>query len=296
MSDLDLTFNAIDVETANSDRASICQIGIIHVIDGNIVDEWQTLVNPEDWFDPLNIRIHGIGEDTVKNSPTMPDIRAELRRRLRGQILVSHTSFDRVAFERAMYKYDLEQLQVRWLDSAQIVRRTWDQYFKSGYGLKNVAYDLGIEFRHHNALEDARTAAEVTMLACKEKGKGVDDWIVELRKPSYRRRTFSAVERKEAVKIEPNEEGHLYGETLVFTGSLSIPRANASEIASNAGCKVVGAVSRKCTLLVVGLPNRQLSSSYTKSTKHRKAEELIEDGNSIQIISETDFFDLVKIG
>ena len=47
-----LTFNAIDVETANADRASICQIGIVHVRDGEIEDRWQTLVNPEDWFDP----------------------------------------------------------------------------------------------------------------------------------------------------------------------------------------------------------------------------------------------------
>ena len=47
-----LTFNSIDVETANADRASICQIGIVHVRDGEIEDQWQTLINPEDWFDP----------------------------------------------------------------------------------------------------------------------------------------------------------------------------------------------------------------------------------------------------
>ena len=46
-----VTFNAIDVETANADRASICQIGIVHVRDGVVVDRWQSLVDPEDWFD-----------------------------------------------------------------------------------------------------------------------------------------------------------------------------------------------------------------------------------------------------
>ena len=58
-----LTFNAIDVETANADRASICQIGIVHVRDGAIHDRWQTLLNPEDWFDPWNVSIHGITRD-----------------------------------------------------------------------------------------------------------------------------------------------------------------------------------------------------------------------------------------
>ena len=48
-----LTFNSIDVETANADRASICQIGIVHVRNGEIEDQWQTLINPEDWFESV---------------------------------------------------------------------------------------------------------------------------------------------------------------------------------------------------------------------------------------------------
>ena len=140
-----LTFNSIDVETANADRASICQIGIVHVRDGEIEDQWQTLINPEDWFDPWHVSIHGIDENDVRNSPTHPEGRDELRRGLRGSVLVSHTSFDRVAFERAMTRYDLEQLQVTWLDSARIARRAWpDSYGSRGWGLKNIAKNLGI--------------------------------------------------------------------------------------------------------------------------------------------------------
>lgn len=161
------TFNAIDVETANADRASICQIGIVHVRNGHIEDEWQTLIDPEGWFDPWNVAIHGIRENDVRDSPTLPQVRAELRSRLRGSVLVSHTSFDRVAFERAMTRYNLEQLQVRWLDSARIVRRAWpERYGRGGHDLKTVAKDLGISFEHHNALEDARAAAEITLRAC----------------------------------------------------------------------------------------------------------------------------------
>ena len=101
-----LTFNSIDVETANADRSSICQIGIVHVREGKIEDQWKTLINPEDWFDPWNVSIHGINETDVKNSPILPEVRSELRARLRGSVLVSHTSFDRVAFERAMTRYE----------------------------------------------------------------------------------------------------------------------------------------------------------------------------------------------
>ena len=72
-----LTFNAIDVETANADRASICQIGLVHIQDGKIQDQWKTLINPEDWFDPWNIEIHGIDEAAVSGSPTLPEARNE---------------------------------------------------------------------------------------------------------------------------------------------------------------------------------------------------------------------------
>jgi len=102
-------------------------------------------VNPEDWFDPWNVDIHGINKSDVRHSPTLPEVRGELRDRSRGSVLVSHTSFDRVAFERAMTKYNLEQLQVTWLDSAKIARRAWpESYGRRGFGLKNIAKDLEI--------------------------------------------------------------------------------------------------------------------------------------------------------
>ena len=94
--DHELTFNAIDVETANEDRSSICQIGIAHVSDGRLEDTWKSLIDPEDWFDPWNVEIHGITEGAVKSAPTLPEVREELRRRLWDSVLVSHTYFDRV--------------------------------------------------------------------------------------------------------------------------------------------------------------------------------------------------------
>ena len=117
------TFNSIDVETANADCASICQIGIVHVRNGEIKDQWQTLIDPEDGFDPRNISIHGISESDVRNSPTLPEVWDELRCRLGGTILVSHTSFDRIAPERARARHHLEKIQVSWRGSRAKARR-----------------------------------------------------------------------------------------------------------------------------------------------------------------------------
>ena len=179
-----LTFNAIDVETANRKLASICQIGIVHVRDGKIHDHWETLINPEDWFSWWNISIHGIDEEGVRSSPTLPEVRGVLGERLHGSVLVSHSSFDRVAFERAMTRYKLEQLRVTWLDSVKIARRSWPECRKhGGYGLGNLAKAFDIRFKHHDALEDAKAAAEIVLRACAETGTDIDEWLRRVNLP-----------------------------------------------------------------------------------------------------------------
>ena len=285
-----LTFNAIDVETANADRASICQIGIVHVHDGNIRDEWKTLLDPEDWFDSWNVAIHGIDERAVRGAPTLPQVRDELRRRLRDSVLVSHTVFDRTAFERAMNRYELEQLQVTWLDSASIVRHVWPaRYASRGWGLKKVARDLKIAFTPHDALEDARAAAQVVCHASAASGLDVEALLQRVQQPIIARTTAGIGNR------EGNAEGQLYGETIVFTGTLSVPREQVVDWAVKAGCNVGGSVTRKTTILVVGLQDMARLRGYEKSSKHRKAEELIGGGQDLRILSENDFIEILRL-
>ena len=57
---MNLTFNAIDVETANADPSSICQIGIVRFCDGKIREQLSMLINPEQSFNSANVRLHGI--------------------------------------------------------------------------------------------------------------------------------------------------------------------------------------------------------------------------------------------
>ena len=130
----DLTFNAIDVETANADPASICQIGIVHVCAGEMRDQWSTLINPEVQFNALNIALHGISAETVRSSPPLPEVRKELHRLLTGMALVSHTAFDRVALDGAMRTYGFNPIEATWLDSAMIARHTWP----ARYGVRGV--------------------------------------------------------------------------------------------------------------------------------------------------------------
>ena len=69
------TFTAIDFETANSYRGSVCAVGIAIVDNGAIVKTDSCLVRPKEMrFDPINIGIHGIKPDMVQSAPTFDTV------------------------------------------------------------------------------------------------------------------------------------------------------------------------------------------------------------------------------
>lgn len=285
-----MNFSAIDVETANADMGSICQIGIARFQNGEIVDEWKTYVDPEDYFDPINISIHGIDESTVDGAPTLADISFRVCEFLDGSVSVCHTHFDRVAIQRAFDKYNLRCPSCRWLDSARVARRAWKEFERRGYGLANVCRLLGYEFTHHDALEDAKAAGFVLIAAAAKAELDVSGWLDRVEKPIRAGHASS-----ESITRDGNPEGPLYGEVVVFTGSLQLARNEAAEIAAQIGCRVARDVTTGTTILVVGDQDVRRLAGHPKSSKHRKAEALISKGNAIRIIRETDFQELIRM-
>lgn len=295
-----MNFLVVDVETANPDLSSICQIGIACFRDGRLENSWESLVNPEEEFDRLHVSIHGIDEEKVRDCPNWAAVYPEVRRLLQSNMVASHTAFDRVALWRACERYHLSHCEYRWLDSAMVVRRTWPIFSRSGYGLSNLAREFGIQYTPHDALQDACCAGEVLLRAIAESGLSIDAWLERVIQPinlpvrtttePTSPHTESALPKPaSSVTREGNQEGPLFGEVLVFTGALSIPRHEAADAASAAGCEVATSVSKHTTLLVVGDQDIRKLAGYEMSSKQRKAEELIARGQNIRIITESDF-------
>lgn len=286
-------FYALDVETANPSISSICQVGIAKFIDGFVVEKYIELVNPEQYFDPFNTEIHGIDNNRVKNALKFPSIYKYLKSNLDGQIVVHHTPFDKSAINAVCKKYGLAQLNITWLDSAKIVRRAWPELKERGYGLSNICNKLNISFKHHDALEDAIAAGKVVNCAVEKTGINIDDWLIAVNNKIGSPK--SANKKKQSVKMDGNSEGPLYGETVVFTGTLSIPRRDAAQIASTAGCNVVDNMNKKCTILVLGQQDLYRLAGKDKSAKQLQAEKFIKEGCSIKIISEDDFMQICDL-
>lgn len=277
-----MDFIAVDVETANEALSSICQIGFAAFRDGRLQGQWDSLVNPEDHFSPMNVSIHGITPRDVQSAPLWSELYSAFSVLLDGEISVCHTAFDRVSTTRACERYDLPPFKAQWLDSARVARRAWPMFARSGYGLSKVAAQLGIGYVPHNAAEDARCAGEVLLHAISDTGMNAIDWLTRVRHPID-------PNAEKSVLRPGNPEGALYGEVLVFTGALSLRRSDAADLAYKAGCEVDARVTEKTSLLVVGDQDLKKLAGHDKSSKHRRAEELIAKGCKIRILGETDF-------
>lgn len=216
-----ITYYAYDVETANYLYSSICQIGIVKFEDGVPVHTWNFLVNPgSDWF--CFSGIHGITYGDVKDAPLFQEIYHEVKNIVGDNIVIHHTPFDVHSTKTACEVYNLPPLDFsHWIDSARIVRRTFPEFEKSGYGLANVAKHLNIEFAHHDAAEDAKAAGLIAWECSKIKDIDFNQWSELVTQPihSIDKRSFD----------QPNPDGDLYGEGITFTGTLSIPRNTAIE-------------------------------------------------------------------
>jgi DNA polymerase-3 subunit epsilon len=283
------SFFALDVETANADMASICQIGLVEFQANKLVNQWGSLVNPEDYFDPFNISIHGITPEMVNDAPIFPEIYQRLckiGKVVEKTIVVTHTSFDQTSLRRVSRKYGLDEISWIWLDSARVVRRQWEGFRYSGYSLPNVAKELGIEYKSHDAIEDARAAGEVLIKAIEQSELSLEAWLDRAYKPISSENVSFAQ--------EGDPDGPFYGETIAFTGALSLPRKEAARLAALAGCNVGEGVTKDTTILAVGIQNKDRLAGYDKSSKHRKAEQLIASGQNIRIITENDFFDMIQ--
>lgn len=283
-----MDFVSIDVETANPDLSSICQIGIAKFQNGNVVEKWVTLVNPMDYFDLMNVMIHDIDESKVANAPTWPEIHDKAIGFMHGSIVVSHTSFDRSAVLRAADKHGLVHPACTWIDTARVARRAWPQFATKGYGLANLTQTFNIDFQHHNALEDAIACGKIFALAMEKTGLSADQWLERVKAPI-------SPDGAGPIRRSGEEDGPLYGERLVFTGALSLSRSQAADLAANAGCNVDSGVTKKTTMLVVGDQDIRRLAGHQISSKHQKAIDLIKNGQPIRILGESDFLSLVKL-
>jgi len=162
-----MDFVAIDFETANNKASSACALGLAIVSNGVIVDNPSWLIKPKPlYFEPFNIRIHGINEYKVKNVPTFRELWPEIYLYLENKILVAHSAaFDVRVLYATLGTQNIIPPPYEYACSLKVSRKVWP--FLSRHGLDNIANYLNLNFKHHDASEDAYASAHIILEAAK---------------------------------------------------------------------------------------------------------------------------------
>ena len=158
-------FVAIDFETANNDRFSACQIGI--VLFDRLGIQFEKKINirpPSEYF--LHSDIHGITWYDVQDEPTFEMVWPEIEDLLSGSdYLVAHNaSFDRSVLEACCEYYNLFYRSRPWLCTFRDVARSFWPHLEN-HKLPTVCEELGIPIVHHDGLSDARACAKIIIAA-----------------------------------------------------------------------------------------------------------------------------------
>ncbi len=160
-------FIAIDVETANGHRSSICSIGAVKVCDGVIVDRRYSLVRPEpDWYAYFCTQVHGLTDDDTWNAPSFGTVWADWADWLEGYPLVAHNAaFDSGCIREACRIYGLEPPVQPFLCTLKAARASIPRGMCASKSLDSLCQYFGIPLKnHHNALDDAEACAKLAVV------------------------------------------------------------------------------------------------------------------------------------
>jgi len=175
-----INFIAIDFETANEKASSVCSLGIVIVEKGKIVDQKYKLFRPHEMrFNWRNIEVHGINPEDVANEPEFKQYWKSIKEILMGKHVIAHNAaFDIRALKDVLDVYGLEYPEFSYSCTVKLSRRAWPGL--NGYKLNLMGERLGLEFRHHHALDDAIMCAEVFLAAAKELNANSENELLEL--------------------------------------------------------------------------------------------------------------------
>ncbi|MDD5344476.1 MAG: 3'-5' exonuclease [Smithella sp.] len=159
-----LNFTAIDFETANYNKTSACQIGIVVVRDSEIIKTYSSYIKPSpNFFIPFFTELHNIDAKKVSGFPSFGELWSEISEFLTdSEMLVAHNAvFDMNVLAACCEKYGINYNLPVSFCTCQSARRNLPSLVN--HKLSTVCNHYGIELNHHEALSDARAAALIAL-------------------------------------------------------------------------------------------------------------------------------------
>lgn len=308
-----MDFVAIDFETANNFRGSPCEVALVKVQDGKIVESLSSLLYQES-FAGFNTNLHGITPAMVRESPTIQEFWPKLSEFIGDLPLVAHYAAFDTGVLRDSLGLEAFQSPLKYFCTVVLSRQALSL---PSHGLPWVANHLEIEFEEtHRGLPDAMAAASIAIKLMEMNGSsslqdladslGVKSgtissqgWVGSFHRS---RNSGSLTEKQRAEILENIPESELYedpdflGCEVVFTGALgSMTRSEAQLLVMRAGGIPKNTVTKGTAMLVFGQQDSYaLRPGAVVSNKMDKALKLIAEGSHLEMVDEKTFLEMIS--
>ncbi|MGH2574766.1 MAG: exonuclease domain-containing protein, partial [Ignavibacteria bacterium] len=164
----DITFIVVDVETTglNASHNRITEIALVKVLNGEIVSEFSSLVNPEQFIPPYISALTGITNELVYDKPKFEDVIPNIRTFINGSngtksILAGHNiNFDYKFLNESFNRAGAENLSLSTLCTCRLARRLERKLHSKSLGSLSKYFRIKVR-RRHRALDDAKAAAYI---------------------------------------------------------------------------------------------------------------------------------------
>lgn len=172
-----------DVEYANSKNRSICQMGILcenYVDEEPYYPEKNIYVNPEDNFDDVCIRVHGITSGKVKDAPSFKETWNDIEKYFTNTVVIGHNvaSSDLDALVKALKRYKLDIPEIYYVCTLELAKEFVPRFAIKDYSLSSLCefFDIDMD-SEHDAFDDACANADLLKTLVKEYSINIDAYV-----------------------------------------------------------------------------------------------------------------------
>ena len=156
-------FAAIDFETANFERTSVCSVGVVIYRDGRKTDEFYSLVKPEpEYYNYKYSQVQGLCMEDNVMAPVFPDVWRKIEPLIAGLPLVAHNkAFDESCLKAVFHCYQMDYPDYEFHCTLIQSRRVWPE---GRHNLDIIAARCGYNLTaHHHALADAEACGAIAL-------------------------------------------------------------------------------------------------------------------------------------
>ena len=290
---LESDYTVIDIETTGlSPRYDeIIELSAIRVKGNQIVEEFTSLVKPDGKISSFITQLTGITNEMVESAPKINDVIKDYMDFIGDSMLLGHNIHFDLNFIYDNYLACFgERFSNDFVDTMRLSRKVLPELCNHKLGTLAVHYGMETDGAHRGLVDCHMTHGVYANL---KEYVVLND--IDLNALCARKRYPNQSLTKISATVEAFDEDHpLYGKCIVFTGELEkMNRATAAQTAANLGGIPQNGVNKKTDFLILGNNDYNKNIKGGKSSKQRKAEEYILGGHDLQIISETEFYDMI---